>query len=295
MYFESRGFRLHYRRWWVENALGVVVVSHGLGEHSGRYRAIARQLNAHGYSVYALDHFGHGQSPGRRGDIGDFSCYASDLRQFIRAVRHENPGLALHLLGHSMGAVIASDAVVYDEEGVSDEERVAIESLILSAPAFAGSNEPGAFEVSLIRLLARVCPGLSLSNRLQTEAISRDPDIVREYCADDLVHNRVTPRWFLGYREAREHILAHPQAIAVPTLTLLPEGDRLVDPAVTHQWHDRLQGEHHQLRTFAGAYHEILNEPGSGQEALAAVLEHLRLYTPVSTQQSPPQRLGAGA
>lgn len=289
MYFESRGFRLHYRRWWVENGLGVVVVSHGLGEHSGRYRAVARELNAHGYSVYALDHFGHGQSPGRRGDIENFSCYSSDLCQFIRAVRHENPHQPLHLLGHSMGAVIACDAVVANEEGS------AVDSLILSAPAFAGSNEPGALEVSLIRLLARVWPGLSLSNRLQTPSISRDPEVVREYCADDLVHNRVTPRWFLGYREARERLLAHPQAVAVPTLTLLPEGDRLVDPAVSHRWHNQLQGEHHRLRTFAGAYHEILNEPGSGEEALAAVLEHLHLYTPVLAQQSPPQRLDAGA
>ena len=288
MYFESRGFRLHYRRWWVESALGAVVVSHGLGEHSGRYRATARALNAHGYSVYALDHFGHGQSPGRRGDVDDFSCYSSDLCQFIRAVRHENPDLALHLLGHSMGAIIACDAVVSAEAGS------AVDSLILSAPAFAGSNEPGAVEVSLIRMLARVCPGLSLSNRLQTAAISRDPEVVREYCADDLVHNRVTPRWFLGYQKTRERILAHPQAIALPTLTLLPEGDRLVDPAVSRQWHDQLQGEHHQLRTFADAYHEVLNEPGSGEEALTAVLEHLHLYTPASLQQTLPQQSGAG-
>lgn len=289
MYFESRGIRLHYRRWWVESALGVVVVSHGLGEHSGRYRGLARALNAHGYSVYALDHFGHGQSPGRRGDIEDFSFYSEDLSHFIRLVRHENPEQSVHLLGHSMGGVIACDAVaskIYD---------CAVESLILSAPAFAGSNEPGAIEVGVIRLLARVCPSLSLSNRLQSAWISRDPDVVQDYCDDDLVHNRVTPRWFLGYREARERLLAQPEAIGVPSLMLLPEGDRLVDPAVSRAWQAKLRGEEHQLCRFPGAYHEILNEPDVGEQALISLLDHLREHTPSSAQGGLPVRLRAGA
>ena len=289
MYFESRGIRLHYRRWWVESALGVVVVSHGLGEHSGRYRTLARILNGHGYSVYAPDHFGHGQSPGRRGDIPEFSCYATDLRQFIRMVRHENPEQLVHLLGHSMGGVIACDIVM------SAGEEEAVDSLILSAPAFAGSKEPGAVEVGLIRLLARVCPRLSLSNRLETADISRDPEVVRAYCSDDLVHDRVTPRWFLGYREARERLLTHPEAIGLPTLTLLPEGDRLVDPAVSRHWQGQLQGAEHQLRTFAGAYHEILNEPEAAEEALVAVLQHLDAHTPASAGRTLLQQQGAGA
>lgn len=289
MYFESRGIRLHYRRWWVESALGVVVISHGLGEHSGRYRSLARVLNAHGYSVYAPDHFGHGQSPGRRGDIQDFSCYSADLCQFIRVVRHENPDQLVHLLGHSMGGVIACATVMSTGEGA------AIDSLILSAPAFAGRNEPGAVEVGMIRLLARVCPGLSLSNRLQPAEISRDPEVVRAYCSDDLVHNRVTPRWFLGYRAAREHLLAHPEAIDVPSLTLLPEGDRLVDPGVSRCWHAQLQGPEHQLRTFDGAYHEILNEPDVGEEALTFLLQHLDAHTPAANGRTLSRRQGAGA
>ncbi|WP_299599258.1 alpha/beta hydrolase [uncultured Microbulbifer sp.] len=289
MYFESRGIRLHYRRWWVESALGVVVVSHGLGEHSGRYRMLARALNAQGYSVYALDHFGHGQSPGRRGDIEKFSFYSEDLSHFIRLVRHENPEQSIHLLGHSMGGVIACSTLF------STEFDSAVDSLILSAPALTGSNEPGALELGLIRLLARVCPGLSLSNRLEPSWICRDPEVVRDYCADDLVHNRITPRWFLGYREAREQLLAHPEAIPAPSLMLLPEGDRLVDPAVSRQWQAQLEGDGHQLNVFAEAYHEVLNEPDVAEQALVSLLDHLSAHTPSAAQGVLPERRRAGA
>lgn len=283
MYFESRSLRLHYRRWWVESALGVVVISHGLGEHSGRYRLQARYLNAHGYSVYALDHFGHGLSPGRRGDITNFGDYSADLCRFIRLVRHENPGLSVHLLGHSLGGVIACGSVVSTPgEGVAKE--CSVDSLVLSAPAFAGCSEPGAVEAGLVRLLAKISPALSLSNRLNERWISSDPEVVEAYRADDLVHDRVTPRWFESYQQARSHLLAQAQSVTVPCLLLLPGDDKLVDATVSRDWFDCLPGRDHQLRVFPGAYHEVLNEPHAAEDALALLVEHL------NTHSAPPAR-----
>ncbi|MCK7595652.1 lysophospholipase [Microbulbifer sp. CAU 1566] len=269
MYFESRGIRMHYRRWWVEGANGVVVISHGLGEHSGRYRELARKLNSSGYSVYALDHYGHGQSPGGRGDIDAFSDYSLDLCRFIQLVRFENTGQPLHLLGHSMGGVIACGSVVLPSGDCT------VESLILSAPAFKGRKEPGAVEVGLIRLLEKLCPRLPLSNRLDTRWISRDPAVVAAYGGDDLVHDRVTPRWFIGYQQFRAQLLAKPAAVEVPCLMLLPGEDRLVDSEVSCTWFDRLQGDTHRLCHFPAAYHEVFNEPGTGDEALALLINHL--------------------
>ncbi|QIL88762.1 lysophospholipase [Microbulbifer harenosus] len=269
MYFESREIRLHYRRWWVECALGVVVVSHGLGEHSGRYRRLAGELNARGYSVYVLDHYGHGQSPGRRGDVGDFFDYSRDLCRFVRLVRHENPGLSLHLLGHSMGGVIACASVVYPMDDC------AVESLVLSAPAFVGANEPSGVEFGLLKLLGHICPGLPLSNRLQTQWISRDPDIVEAYRGDELVHGRITPRWYAGYRRVREQLLAQPEALKIPCLLLLPEQDMLVDVSASHRWFNGLSGSVHRLCRFPGAYHEIFNEPEDGDKALDLLVGHL--------------------
>ncbi|KAJ0539077.1 putative triacylglycerol lipase [Helianthus annuus] len=38
--------------------VALVVVLHGLNEHSGRYDEFAKQLNTHGYKVYGMDWVG---------------------------------------------------------------------------------------------------------------------------------------------------------------------------------------------------------------------------------------------
>ncbi len=48
---------------------GGIVIMHGLGEHSGRYRVLAQRLNEAGWSVRCYDHRGHGRSEGARGDV----------------------------------------------------------------------------------------------------------------------------------------------------------------------------------------------------------------------------------
>ena len=65
---------LFYRHWAAEGVpQGVVLISHGLGEHSGRYDDVAQALIRQQLHVYALDHIGHGHSPGRRAFIKQFS------------------------------------------------------------------------------------------------------------------------------------------------------------------------------------------------------------------------------
>ncbi|UUZ50749.1 alpha/beta hydrolase [Massilia sp. B-10] len=48
---------------------GCILLMHGLGEHSGRYRHLAHFFNDLGLSVRCYDHRGHGRSGGTRGDV----------------------------------------------------------------------------------------------------------------------------------------------------------------------------------------------------------------------------------
>lgn len=47
-------------------------ISHGFGEHSGRYDRQAAEFNRKGLLVFSHDHQGHGRSAGERGDISDY-------------------------------------------------------------------------------------------------------------------------------------------------------------------------------------------------------------------------------
>ncbi|SDK72356.1 alpha/beta hydrolase [Microbulbifer yueqingensis] len=278
MQFVSQGDRLHYRRWWVEGALGVVVISHGLGEHSGRYRGLAQHLNRAGYSVYAPDHYGHGQSDGPRGHIADFARYSEHLHDFIRIVQRDNPGRPIHLLGHSMGGVIACGSVV---------RFGGVDSLVLSAPGFRGAVEPGTIERGLIKALAVAVPRLGLSNRLDPVHLSRDAAVVEDYRQDDLVHDRVTPRWFAAFMRERDFLFRHLKQITVPCLLLLPRADRMVDSATTLAWFDRIGSEDRQVQVFPDAFHEVFNEPEEGPQALELLLGHLKAHSPAREVATP--------
>jgi alpha-beta hydrolase superfamily lysophospholipase len=48
--------------WPVADPKAVIQIAHGLGEHARRYDHMAAVLNRAGFSVYADDHRGHGQT-----------------------------------------------------------------------------------------------------------------------------------------------------------------------------------------------------------------------------------------
>ena len=69
----------------------MVVLVHGVGEHSGRYEHVAERLVAAGYAVYALDHRGHGRSQGPRALIDRVDDAVTDLDALVSAaVQHES-------------------------------------------------------------------------------------------------------------------------------------------------------------------------------------------------------------
>lgn len=100
------GIQLHLRRWPApEPARGTVQIVHGLGEHLGRYEALAVSLNAAGWHVAGHDHRGHGRSEGPRGRIASHTVLLTDLAAVVDRLR----GPGRHLLwGHSLGGLVAA-------------------------------------------------------------------------------------------------------------------------------------------------------------------------------------------
>jgi alpha-beta hydrolase superfamily lysophospholipase len=102
------GKSIFYRRLIPEKPRFRVVVSHGLGEHSGRYGNVAEALIPLGASLWIHDHRGHGRSQGKRGHVGDFNDYVHDLKTMVSMAAAEGEKtVPTLLLGHSMGGLIA--------------------------------------------------------------------------------------------------------------------------------------------------------------------------------------------
>lgn len=99
---------------------GILLVNHGLAEHSRRYRRFAEYMAAEGYHVYAHDHRGHGETRAADAPLGRFAQRDGTRRVLedvftirdMAAERH--PGLPVILFGHSMGGLIALNAAFED-------------------------------------------------------------------------------------------------------------------------------------------------------------------------------------
>jgi alpha-beta hydrolase superfamily lysophospholipase len=59
---DTQGVAISFYEWPVANSKAVIQIAHGLGEHARRYDDMAAALNRAGFTVYADDHRGHGQT-----------------------------------------------------------------------------------------------------------------------------------------------------------------------------------------------------------------------------------------
>lgn len=90
---------------------GVIHISHGMAEHSERYRGTADVLNKKGYHVFAHDHRGHGYSAkGQMGHYADEDGWNKVVTDFETVQNHITESLSelpKFVLAHSMGSFIA--------------------------------------------------------------------------------------------------------------------------------------------------------------------------------------------
>jgi len=109
----SDGKAVFVRRWLPSGShKAILLIAHGMAEHSARYERLAAVMTSAGWAVYAPDHRGHGKTAaagelGWFAERGGFSRVRDDLHEIALAASAENPLLPLFLLGHSMGSLLA--------------------------------------------------------------------------------------------------------------------------------------------------------------------------------------------
>ena len=274
------GTRLFVQRWPAPGtAHGTVQIVHGLGEHIGRYAAVAQALNGAGWHVVGHDQRGHGRSEGARGKVPAGPGLLADLAAVMDAVRE--PGRHV-LLGHSMGGTVAAR---FAAEALGPAPAVPaswsrpLDGLVLSSPAFdLGMN---GLQKGLLAVLGRLAPDLRVGNGLKPAWISRDPAVVQAYSKDPLVHDRVTPRLVRFMLDQSAQVLARAPAWRVPTLLLWAGADRCVSPHGSVAFAAAAPSARVSAQAYPDLFHEIFNEPERAQ-VLARLTQWLHALPPPS-------------
>jgi alpha-beta hydrolase superfamily lysophospholipase len=218
---------------------------HGLGEHSGRYLALAEWLQSRGDTVHAYDQRGHGLSSAPRGHIARPQQLVEQLVEVV-----EGLATPIYLLGHSLGGLVAASAV---SRGLIEPR-----ALVLSSPALALPLRT--WQKWAVALLPHVAPNLILGNGLDAEQLSHDSKVVEAYRTDPLVHDRISARLGQFLATEGEYVRSQAPNWKTPTLLLYAGADRLVDPAGSRAFYSRANSDYVKAQEFTDLRHEIFNE-----------------------------------
>jgi alpha-beta hydrolase superfamily lysophospholipase len=233
---------------------GILIITHGIGEHSGRYAHVAEHLARFGFAVWAFDYRGHGKSDGKRGHVDSFEDYAADVGQMIRIAKDHYTGIKVFLMGHSLGGLVAS---YYTEKHPSE-----LDGLIASAPALKEKMKVSPVKTFLGRTLSSIVPTFTTTTGLDPNLLSHDQEVVQKYVEDPLVHKVATARWFTEYRRVQSETMQGADKITKPCLIIQSGADGIVDPSATNEFFKRIKSSDKTLKVYEGFYHESLNEIG---------------------------------
>jgi len=231
---------------------GVVALVHGIGEHSDRYGYLVKRLNDSGFAVCALDNRGHGRSGGVKGHVNTWADYREDLHVFKRYVIAKFPNIPVFLYGHSLGALIVTDYVLFYPDGIY--------GLIVSGHPLRPTGSAKPILIKIARVLSRYLPEFSLSLGLDDNTLSRDPAVVKAYREDPLVHRRVTARWGTEALAAVDRVRERAGEIRCPLLVLHGGADKINSPEGSRELYEKSSSGDKELFIYPGGYHEPHND-----------------------------------
>lgn len=244
----------YYQAWLPSGEVrAVLLVVHGLGEHSGRYMNVVNHLVPRGYAVYALDHVGHGKSEGPREVIERFDDYITPLTTYHNMVKGWQPGKPVFLLGHSMGGLIAAYYLL--------DHQADFKGAIISAPSIKVGDSISPFMIMMGKILSTIAPRAGIL-ALDASYISRDEAVVTAYTNDPLVFHGKTPaRLAAEMLKAMQRVTAELNKIALPFIALQGCDDKLVEAVGAQMLYERASSTDKVIKMYQGMYHEVFNEP----------------------------------
>lgn len=277
------GTRLFCRDWLLPGATSAVQMVHGLGEHGGRYEALAQLFNQAGFSVRICDHRGHGNSGGRQGSLIRPDDLLRDLKQSFDDFSRRTQCTPL-LFGHSMGGLVAAR---FATGGFSP-----VRALALSSPALA--LDLSGWQRLLLKVSSALAPGLALPTALPAARISHDPQQVRAYRQDPLNHGKIAPRMLNFMLDAMQQTARDAAQFTRPVLLQVAGDDAFVAPRGSRAFFEALPGQSKTLHWYAQAYHEIFNEETRLREQAMQDLREWLGQLPPTGQASPMPTVSMG-
>lgn len=257
---DSYDVEIVFYEWPVADPKAIIQIAHGLGEHARRYDQMAAVLNRAGFSVYADDHRGHGQTgllqvaskqTKKLGNLGPGGMDAAykQVADFTKLIKDENPGKQIILLGHSWGSFIAQKIINNHSE--------MYDAVVLSGSAL---TMPGYIATGDFNKVWKKLPGST-----GYEWLSRDVEVQKKFVADPLTF-LAAPMQVLGVKNSLK-MFGKPSKNVRSDLPILvqvgeadPIGGEKSNKALVEAYRKNSGIQDIELFVYHDARHEIYNE-----------------------------------
>ena len=248
--FNIYNTKFYGQYWEAENTKAVVVLVHGMGEHSSRYKNVAKKLTDNNFSVVAFDHFGHGKTEGKRGHNPNYEAVLESISIVIEKAREFFPNKPVFLYGHSMGG----NAVV--NYGIRKSHQ--LKGIVVTSPFLKLAFNPPPIKMFVGKMLQNIAPSITMGNELDVNAISRDKNEVEKYKTDPLNHDRMSPNYSIKFIETGKWAIENSDKLKTPMFLLHGTADSIID----YKGAEKLanNSEHATLKLYEGGYHELHND-----------------------------------
>lgn len=252
--WESRdGLEMFAQSWEPEKSpKAVVCLVHGLGEHAGRYAHVGKALANASFVLLGFDLRGHGKSGGQRGHFPSFDALMDDINRHIQEAGKRFPGLPVFLYGHSLGGFLILNYATYHKHS--------LKGVITTGAGLRSPVLEQKVKITLSKILGGLLPTVTIPTGLDADSLTRNPEIVRAYKEDPLVHDKATLSAARVGISAVDHAFAHAAEFPIPLLMMHGAVDRVTYPRGSQEFAN-IVPENCTLKVWDGLYHEIHNEP----------------------------------
>lgn len=230
----------------------VVVLVHGMGEHSKRYeKHVIPYYNNNSIAVLTYDQFGHGKTEGKQGHNPGFNAVLDCVYEMLKKAKDIFGDKPIFLYGHSMGGNVVINYALKRKNNLS--------GVIATSPFLRLAFDPPKWKLSIGKILHKIAPAITMGNELEIDAISRDKEIVEAYKNDPLIHDKISPNYSIVFIETGEWAIQNANKLEMPMLLMHGTGDRLTSYKASEEF-AKNANEKVELQLYENAYHELHND-----------------------------------
>ncbi len=231
---------------------GVIILVHGMGEHSGRYADfLIPELLKQNLAVITYDLFGHGKTEGKKGHNPNFEAVLETVTIVTNKAKEVFGDVPFFLYGHSMGGNVVLNYALREEHN--------FKGIIATSPFLRIAFKAPAWKLTIGKIIQKIAPSVTMPNELDPTHLSRDSIEVKKYIDDPLVHNKISPNYSLTFFETGEWAINNAKKLQTPTLVIHGTDDKITDHKASATFVENTNGKA-SMKLFKNGYHELHND-----------------------------------